>query len=324
MNSKYKTLLCILFFVLWGAIAFIVESQYLIHVVFLTVIYAILSSSLNLAVGITGLSSMSHASFFSVGAYAAAITATQFGFPFYVTLILGGILAMISGVILGAPTLRLKSFYLALVTIGFGQIVRIIQLNWISVTKGPMGIPGIPSATIGDYKFSTQAYIVYALVVLLFTLLVIKHLKESKTGRAFMAIASDEVVAKSLGVDVSRYKVLSFALSAFFAGMAGSIYAHYVTFVSPDTFTAADSNTILCMVILGGSTTLIGPVLSAVLLTITPEIMRFADVWRTVFVGIILIVVILAKETNFFGKLKNGIKSRYETAFGKEKLGSGE
>ena len=324
MNSKYKTLLSILLFVLWGTFAFIIKSQYLIHVVFLTVIYAILSASLNLAVGITGLSSMSHASFFSVGAYTAAILATQFGIPFYATLFLGGVFALISGVILGAPTLRLKSFYLALVTIGFGQIVRIIQLNWVSVTKGPMGIPGIPSASIGDYKFSTQAYILYALVVLLFTLLVIKHLKESKTGRAFLAIASDEVVAKSLGVNVSQYKVLAFALSAFFAGMAGSIYAHYVTFVSPDTFTAADSNTILCMVILGGSTTLLGPVLSAILLVITPEIMRFADVWRTVFVGIVLIVVILAKETNFFGRMKNEIKSRYETLFIKKKLGSGE
>ena len=324
MNSKLKTILFILLFVIWGALAFIIKNQYLIHVLFLTVIYAILSSSLNLAVGITGLSSMSHASFFSVGAYAAAIASTLWGVPFYLTLILGGILALISGVILGAPTLRLKSFYLALVTIGFGQIVRIIQLNWVSVTKGPMGIPGISPASIGTYKFTPQSYIIYGLLILGLTLIVIKHLKESKTGRAFMAIASDEVVAKSLGVDISKYKVLSFALSAFFAGMAGSIYAHYVTFVSPDTFTAADSNTILCMVILGGSTTLIGPVLSAVLLVITPEVLRFADVWRTVFVGVVLIVVILAKETDFFVKLKIRIKSKYDMYFDKKKIGSGE
>lgn len=324
MKSKYETLLFLLLFILWGSIAFFIKSQYLVHVLYLTVIYAILSSSLNLAVGITGLSSMSHAAFFSVGAYAAAISATRLGLPFYVTLFLGGFLALISGIILGAPSLRLKDFYLALVTIGFGQIVRIIQLNWVSVTQGPMGIPGIPSASIGGNKFSVQAYIIYALVVLFITLLVIKHLKESKTGRAFSAIASDEIVAKSLGVDVFKYKILAFAISAFFAGMAGSIYAHYVTFVSPDTFTAADSNTILCMVILGGSTTLLGPVLSAVLLVIAPEVLRFADVWRTVFVGVVLIAGILAKETNFLGYLRKLIKTTYEKYFGEKKLRPGQ
>jgi len=182
------------------------------------------------------------------------------------------------------------------------------------------GTSVVTTTSIGGYKFSAKAYIIYALVVLAITLLVIKNLKESKTGRAFMAISSDEVVAKSLGVDVFRYKVLAFAISAFFAGMAGSIYAHYVTFVSPDTFTAADSNTILCMVILGGSTTLIGPVLSAVLLVAAPEIMRFAEVWRTVFVGVVLIAGILAKETNFFGKLMNEIKSKYERYFSRKNL----
>lgn len=304
MKIKRNNILNIIFFIVWGAIPFFLKSQYLIHMIFLTVIYAILSSSLNLAVGITGLSSMSHAAFFSIGAYAAAITATRFGFPFYITLLLGGILSMMSGVALGAPTLRLKGFYLALVTIGFGQLVRIVLLNWISITKGPMGIPGIPSAQIGSRIFSTHSYIIYGLIILALTLFVIKNLKESKTGRAFSAICSDEIVAKSLGVNTSYYKVLAFALSAFFAGMAGSIYAHYVTFVSPDTFTAEDSNTILCMVILGGSTTMLGPVLSAILLIIIPELLRFAELWRTVFVGVVLLGAILYKETDISKRIK--------------------
>jgi branched-chain amino acid transport system permease protein len=310
MKNKKNIIFTILFFIVWGVIPFFLKSQYLIHIVFLTVIYSILSSSLNLAVGITGLSSMSHASFFSVGAYAAAITATRFGFPFYITLLLGGVLSMMSGVALGAPTLRLKGFYLALVTIGFGQLVRIVQLNWISLTKGPMGIPGIPSAQIGNNVFSKNSYIIYGLIILIVTLLMIKNLKESKTGRAFFAICSDEIVAKSLGVNTSYYKVLAFALSAFFAGMAGSIYAHYVTFVSPDTFTVEDSNTILCMVILGGSTNMLGPVLSAILLTIIPEILRFAELWRTVFVGVVLIGAILYKETGFVERLKVLIRGK--------------
>lgn len=303
MKKPIKNALKVVFFAIWGLMAFFINNQYITHVIFLTVVYAILSSSLNLAVGITGLSSMSHAAFFSVGAYAAAITATRMGAPFYVTLILGGLLSMLSGVILGVPTLRLKGFYLALVTIGFGQIVRIIELNWISVTKGPMGIPGIPTAHIGSFRFNVDVYIIYAILVLLLTLLVTKNLLNSKIGRALRAISSDDVVAKSLGVNTNYYKVLAFGLSAFFAGMAGSIYAHYVTFVSPDTFTSSDSNTILCMVILGGSSSLLGPILSAILLVILPEVMRFAEMWRTVFVGVVMIFAIIAKETNLWGKI---------------------
>jgi branched-chain amino acid transport system permease protein len=265
---------------------------------FMTTIYAILASSLNIAVGITGLPNLSHATFFGIGAYVAAIGSLNFNLPFYVTLFIGGFIAMVFGVILGIPTLRLKGFYLALVTIGFGQVIRIVELNWMSVTNGPMGLPGISGAVIGSYELSPKAFIYYGFVILLIVSIITKRLLKSKIGRALMAIKNDEVVANALGVDVTKFKVFAFIISSFFAGMAGTVYAHYVTFVSPDSFTAADSTTVLCMVILGGMGTILGPVIGAIVLTIAPEALRFADLYRVVFIGMVMVVSIIFKECN--------------------------
>lgn len=281
---------------IWIVIPLVVTNPYVIHMLFMVSMFSILSTSLNIAVGYTGLSNMSHATFFGIGAYAAALLATRANVPFYLTLILGGVVALFSGLLLGIPTLRLKGFYLALVTIGFGQIVRLVELNWVSVTNGPMGIPGIPTASIGGYEFTPVVFNYYALLVLLIEIEAIRRIADSRIGRALLAIKNDQIVANALGVNITYYKVLAFALSSFFAGMAGSIYAHYVTFVSPDSFTSADSVSALCMVILGGSGTLLGPVLGAVFLVVAPEFLRFADLYRMIFVGAAMVIGILVKE----------------------------
>lgn len=294
--------------VLWIVTPLFIDNSYFIHIIFMVTIFAILASSLNIAVGITGLSNMSHATFFGIGAYAAAIASINFHFPFYVTLFIGGIIAMVFGLILGMPTLRLKGFYLALVTIGFGQVIRIVELNWMDVTNGPMGMPGIAGAVIGSYEFGHKEFIYYGFLVLLLTTVVTKRMLKSKIGRALVAIKNDQIVANALGVDVTKYKVLAFAISAFFAGMAGTIYAHYVTFVSPDSFTTADSTTILCMVILGGSGSILGPIIGAILLTLAPEALRFADLYRVVFIGIVMVVGIISKECNWWGIIVSKIK----------------
>ncbi len=315
---KVKPYLPWIGFLLWAMIPVLTRNPYFRHMTFMVTMFAILASSLNIAVGYAGLSNMSHATFFGIGAYAAALLATKSHVPFYVTLFLGGFLALLFGLLLGIPTLRLKGFYLALVTIGFGQIVRMVELNWVSVTNGPMGIPGIPGALIGKFELSSALFNLYALLVLLLELVAMRRIAGSRIGRALFAIKNDQVAANALGVNVTYYKVLAFALSSFFAGMAGSIYAHYVTFVSPDSFTSADSITALCMVILGGPT-VFGPVLGALALVIVPELLRFADLYRVVFIGVAMVATVIIKEGGAGERFSQWVGTRFSSRKGEVK-----
>lgn len=277
-------------------IPLVTKNTYFTHMLVMSIMFAILASSLNIAVGLTGLSNLAHATFFGVGAYVAAILSSRFGVPFYITLIAGGLVATVFGLILGAPTLRLKGVFLALATIAFGNTMRILEINWISVTNGPMGVTGILPAIVGGWRFSRTAYIYYGLALLLLSMYITKRIIRSKIGRAFLAVKYDETLARSMGVNITLYKVGAYVLSACLAGMAGTIYAHYAAFISPDTFTMADSTTVLCMVILGGTGSVAGPVVGAIILTLAPEILRFAQLYRIVFIGILMVVTVIAKE----------------------------
>lgn len=283
----------------------ILKSSFIIHLVFLVGMYGILSLSLNISLGYCGLANLAHGTFFGLGAYTAALLALNWGIPFYINLIAGGLVAMFFSVLLGLPTLRLKGVYLALATLGFGQIIRLVLLNWITVTRGPMGLPGIPSASILNFQFSRITYCYYILFLLVIVIIVSRRIENSRIGRAFFAIKNDPLAANSLGVNVAYYKMLAFAISTFIAGSVGSVYAHYVSFISPDTFTLNDSITILCMVILGLGK-IFGVLLATVVLVIMPEVFRFAEGYRMVFVGGVIIVGILLTDgtTSEFLKLK--------------------
>lgn len=296
LQISKKNLGMLVFLVAWIAATALIDNGYITHLLFMATIYAVMACGLNIVVGITGLANMSQAAFFGIGAYVAALLATNFGAPFYVNLIAAALVSMVFGLLLGFPTLRLKSFFLSLVTIGFAQVIRVVELNWVSLTQGPMGITGIPAIRIFGHRFTKQDYIYYSIVILLLILYVTKRLLSAKLGRALSAIRNDEVAAKSLGINITYYKIYAFALSSFFAGMAGAIYAQYTSFVSPDSFVQNDSTTLLCMVILGGSGTLFGPIFGAIVLIFAPEILRFADLYRLIFVGVVMIVGILSKE----------------------------
>jgi len=291
-------------------VPWLTKNPYLTHIILMCVIYAILASSLNIAVGFTGLSNLAHVTFFGVGAFVAAILNTRFHVPFYVTLVAGGLIAGIFGVILGAPTLRLKGVFLAMVTIAFGNAMRLLEINWVSLTNGPMGIGGISPAAIGGLTFNRISYIYYALALLILTMHITRQIMKSKLGRAFFAIKYDETVARSMGVNVTLYKVEAYALSACVAGMAGTIYAHYVAFISPSTFTMADSTTVLCMVVLGGAGSLVGPIAGAAILTIMPAVLRFAELYRIVFIGIVMVVGVIARERNWPNIISDVLKRR--------------
>jgi branched-chain amino acid transport system permease protein len=279
-----------------------VRSEYILHTAVLAGIYVILASSLNITNGYTGLFSFGHAAFYGIGAYTAAILATRLGWGFALTLPAAGVVAAAFGAALALPTLRLSGIFLALVTIGFQEIAYLVTLNWIGLTRGPMGIPGIPPAALFGVELRGNAayyWLVLALDVL--TLFVLSRIVTSRVGRAFVAIREDELAAEASGIPAFRMKVLSFVIATFFAGIAGAFFAHHARFVSADSFRLDETFVILTMLIVGGLGSLAGPVIGAVALVILPEASRFLAEYRGVVYGLILIGVILFRPEGVAG-----------------------
>ena len=280
----------------------LVTSEYLLRIAVLAGIYIILTSSLNVTNGYTGLFSFGHAAFYGIGAYTAAILATRFSLSFWLTLPLAGIVACAFGAAIALPTLRLTGIFLALVTIGFQEITYLVTLNWIGLTRGPMGIPGIPPRAIWGSPLSGNRgyyYLILALDVLL--LFILSRIVTSRVGRAFVAIREDELAAQASGIATFRYKVLSFVVATFFAGVAGAFFAHHARFVSADSFLLDETFAILTMLIVGGMGSLLGPVIGAVFLVVLPEASRFLAEYRGVVYGLILIAVILFRPEGIAG-----------------------
>ena len=249
----------------------------------------IMAVSLSLIVGVLGELSLGHAAFMSIGAYAGALLTTRLAVPEAVglplALIVGGLAAAVLGIIIGVPVLRLKGDYLAIVTLGFGEIIKSI-FNFLSVTGGSKGLSGIPIYT--SYRSFT---IVYLMTIA--TILIITNLVHSRHGRAFSAIRDNVIAAQATGIPVGRYKTLAFVIAAFFAGIAGVLYAHNVGILKPVNFDYNMSIEILVMVVLGGMGSIRGSIIAAIVLTLLPELLRsFAD-YRMLLYAIVLIALML-------------------------------
>ncbi len=300
--SKNKILVGALLAILLLALPHILGSPYLIRVAIMICIFVILSSSLNLIIGFTGMFSLCHAAFYGIGAYCSALLTIKLGFTFLPALLCAGILAGLVGAFIGLATLRLRETFLVFGTLAFGEIVRITIMNWYSLTRGPMGIPGIPFPKILGFEFSN--YTLYYYLVLFFAaiiVLLIYRMYHSRLGRAFTALREDETGAASMGVNVFVYKVSAFILGCFFAGIAGSLYAHFVRYISADQFAIHESFAILTMVALGGTGSIIGPIVGAVILMVFPELFRFLAEYRMVLYGVILIAIMMFKPEGIAG-----------------------
>ena len=284
--------------VLFGAILMIIPvlipNAYIMQLVINILIYTILAMGLNLLTGFTGILSLGHAAFFGIGAYTAAILNTRLDLPFIVTLVCAIIVAGIFGAILAIPALRVKGSYLVLLTIGFGEVVRLLLVNWIDLTRGPSGIVGIDYPDFGLFKitslFESYYLILFFVIILMLYQVILMH---SRVGRAMMAIRDDDNAAELCGIDVAQYKIKTFVISAIYCAIAGCLYAHVIRYVSPDSFRAEESQIILCCVIVGGIATFKGPVIGAILLTLMPELLRGMDNYRMVIYGVVLAVVII-------------------------------
>ena len=283
--------------------------EYLLHILIISGIYIILTLSLNLIVGFTGIPALGHGAFSCVGAYTSALLALRLGLSPWFGLLFGAIVASILGAVVAFPAIRLKGDYLALATFGLAVIVYAVAKNWVSLTRGPMGLPGIPGLSLFGYELSSiMSYLIVVSIFVVITFFTIERVVDSPFGRVLRAIREDETAAKALGKDTDRYKLLVFIMGAFFAGIAGGLYAHYITFIDPSSFTMMESITILLMVIFGGMGSLYGSVLGAAILVIFPEALRFlglpsaiAAPLRQMIYGLLLVVLMIKKPEGLLG-----------------------
>ena len=290
--------------VLLPALLQVMGSGYLFRVSITAMIFVILAASLNFITGVAGLLSLGHAAFYGIGAYTAALLATRYGVPFLLTIPLAGVAAAVGGVLVALPTMRLVSIYFAVATLGMGEIIYGTLLNWVDFTRGPMGIPAIPSfKAFGlDLSGNLGSYLVVA-VVMLASLWVLHRLTHSYYGNALRALREDDQCADSMGIDVVRLKGEVFAIACFCAGIAGSLWAHTTGYSSPADFRFGESILVLAMIVVGGLGSLPGAVVGAVLLIVLPEALRPVGDVRMIVVGGVMFFSILLLPKGLFGEV---------------------
>ena len=304
-NKKYQKLLInviiavVIYAVIMMAIQFgWIGRQYLSMIVPVCT-NVMLAVSLCLIVGFLGELTLGHAAFMSVGAYSGALVTLNAPLPSWLALglglIVGGIVAALAGVIIGVPVLRLRGDYLAIVTLGFGEIIKSI-FNTLGITGGASGLTGIPMLT--TYRNFTLVFILTVIVII-----VVANLVRSRQGRAICAIRDNYIAAEAAGIKVSKYKVMAFVISAFFAGVAGVVYAHHISILKPGNFDYNQSSEFLVMVVLGGMGNIKGSIIAAIILTLLPEVLRGVADYRMLVYSIVLIAMMLFNNSKFKGKL---------------------
>ncbi|HHT01213.1 MAG TPA: branched-chain amino acid ABC transporter permease [Firmicutes bacterium] len=279
---------------LWAlAVLVIGGNAYYEQILTLVCINIMMVVGLNLINGFTGMLSIGHAGFMSVGAYIAAFMTRFYGLNFHCALLVGGLAACLVGVVVGLPTLRLRGDYLAIATLGFGEIIRVIIIN-IEKVGGPRGFVGIPPQTTFLITYIWAAA----------TVLFIMHFMNSTYGRACLAVREDEIAAEAMGVNTTYYKVLAFCIGSFFAGVAGGLLAHKLTFLHPMSFGFLKSVEYLIMVVIGGYGSITGSVLAAGFLTILSEVLRTVQEWRMIAYSVLLIALMLTRPEGLLGGIE--------------------
>lgn len=296
-------------FIIMLLIPIFIRDAYWIQVLVVAEIKTLLVISLFLLCGMTGQMSLGHAGFYAIGAYTSALLNVNLRISPWITVLIGAVFAAFAGLLIGYPALRLKGPYLIIATVGFGEIIRLIAVNWISVTKGPMGVTGIrPLTGIGlgpisldfNNKLSNYYFLILLLVVVTF---LAYNLVNSRTGIAMKAIRDDDIAAEVMGINLAYYKVLSFTLSAGLAGLAGGFYAHYMRFISPDSFTLAESQNYMILLLVGGSASILGPFIGGLGISSLLESLRILSDYRMIAYGVILFLVILFMPKGIAGML---------------------
>ena len=310
--KERKVLTVIVFVLMVLALPFVFQkSPYLIHICVMAGLYAILALGLNFQLGSTNVVNFATAASYGIGAYTSALLAVHFHVPFWIGIFIAGSVASLFGLVLGIPCMKTKDYYLSLVTIAFGLIIYILLINF-SWTGGPNGIPNIPPPSILGHSFrerinlfgfnlpfqSNYFYLIFIFVI--GALFVAYRLHHSRVGLTWNAIREDEIAARCQGIDVTWYKILAFCIDAFFGGVTGTVYAHYIGFISPENFAFIVSVVVVTMVILGGMDNVFGVIIGAILLTILPEKFRAFEDFRLLIYGVIVVTMLMFRPQGIF------------------------
>jgi len=286
--------------------------EYILHILIMILFYVMLSQSLTLTAGYSGLISLAHAGFYGIGAYTSALLSLNFGFPFLATLPLAMLLSGILAVIVSVVALRTVDDYFIIITLGIQVVAFSIMNNWMGLTNGPLGIPGIPAISILGFEFNSKiSFLLLTLVLTAFVFLILRNITRSPLGRVLIALSEDEIFTKSLGKKVYLAKVVSFTIGGMFAAIPGVLYAHYISYIDPTSFTIDESIFILSIVIIGGMRSLWGSAIAATVLVILPEALRFVGMpsniaanLRHIIYGLALVVMMFKYSKGF--AVKNG------------------
>jgi len=310
--EEMKILAGVVFILMLLAVPFVFQSSpYLIHICVMAGLYAILALGLNFQLGSTNVVNFATAASYGIGAYTSALLAVHYHLSFWPGIVIGGSVASLFGLLLGIPCMKTKDYYLSLVTIAFGLIVYVLLINF-SWTGGPNGIPNIPAPSLAGHSFRDplnffgfslpfQSNFFYLIFLLVGGALFVAHrLHHSRVGLTWNAIREDEIAARCQGIDVTWYKILAFCIDAFFGGVAGTVYAHYIGFISPENFAFIVSVVVVTMVILGGMDNVFGVVIGAILLTVLPEKFRAFEDLRLLIYGVIVVTMLMFRPQGLF------------------------
>jgi branched-chain amino acid transport system permease protein len=302
----------------WGFI-----DEYTAQVLTLGGINVILALSLNLISGFTGQLALGHAGFMAIGAYTTAVLVMRLHVPLLVAILTGGLVTALFGLMIGFPTLKLRGDYLAIVTLGFGEIIGTIMVNLENITGGAAGLKGIPAFTT-DITLRPSLSFLWVYVFMVLTVVLVSNLIKSSPGRAILSVREDEIAAGAMGVNVFYYKMFAFTLSAFIAGVAGGLYAPFFRYLNPTMFNFLKSIDFLIIVVLGGMGSITGTVVSGFVLTYLQEFLRIVSNYRMVLYPILLILMMLYKPSGLMGNKELTIPVLYSKCkdyFGKAKAG---
>jgi len=320
MSFRYKAMGVLLLLALLFPQVF---DTYQTNIMIAALIYVVLGLGLNINVGLAGMLDLGYVAYFGIGAYTFALLNHHFDIGFWLTLPIGGLIGCACGVILGFPILRLRGDYLAIVTLGFGMIFKVVMENWDTLSFGPSGIANIDKPGLFGIDMNlaqSTTYIYYIMIAMvIFTILVTNRLKNSRVGRAWMALREDEVACVAMGIDMARTKLSAYALGAFWAGMVGVLFASKTTFINPASFTFMESAIMLSIVVLGGMGSILGVILGAFILILLPEYLRAFSEYRMLVFGASMTLMMIFRPQG----LISGLRQVYQYKGTKDQTNNG-
>ena len=312
--ANHETLVLLIALVLLIIAATLSSSRYLLSILINCALYSVLAISLNLFTGLLGITSLGHAAFYGFGAYAAGILSTRLGWNILITIPAAMLVSAVFALLLGLPAIKSSPKQFAIITLGFCEMARIIEFNWMEITNGPLGISQISYPKLAGFTFSnmkSRFFLILFFLVVIYYLAI--SLEKSRDGRAISAIRYNAIAAEAMGVNVYKYKLAVFCLSAAIAGLAGAFYAHHVMFIDPKSFSSEQSTLILSMVILGGMGNLTGSIIGAFILATLPELLRGFDEYRLITYGVIIVIMMVFRPSGILGKYNfRYLRQRYK------------